>query len=108
MAALDHGLSQEKINKNLSIKDMNAGYVYSAYHLFSEISPKQYKVLEMFACGFSRHSIATRLEITPRTVKYHLEALRVFFEVSQSSELRPVFFSRIAMLLLRQQMEKQS
>lgn len=35
MAALDHGLLKEKINKKLSIKDVNAGYVYSAYHLNS-------------------------------------------------------------------------
>lgn len=60
----------------------------------SALSPRESEVLEHMARGLSNREIANALEITPATVKRHVEVILRKLDVENRTQASAVFWSR--------------
>ncbi|MEZ9437786.1 helix-turn-helix transcriptional regulator [Vibrio atlanticus] len=67
----------------------------SEYHLFPELTARQYEALELFSCGVARKQLGGFMGISIDTVNGHVEAVKGKLGCSNSSEIRSVFLSRL-------------
>lgn len=67
------------------------GHVSKLFRIPSVLSPREQEVWALISQGRTNKDIARRLEITERTVKFHVTQLLAKFQVSNRRELMLLF-----------------
>ena len=78
----------DEVASDLLMQALDSHNVDSAVFLWEQLTPRQQEVAALICLGYTNQQIASRLSISPETVKSHIRAVLKRFKVRSKIQLR--------------------